>query len=449
MTRQIVYKATLFLLPVLFAVAASAQSGIVVSAIADRNKILIGQPIELTLKADIPENEAISFFSIDSIPHFEFLEKQKIDTTNTSSGTLLTQVIRITSFDSGHWVIPSFLLSENITTDSIPVDVGFSEFNRNQEYHDIKDVVDVEVEEKKQPWWWYAVGGGLLLLLIILYLVLRKKPVHSQVQVAAPVNAYEDAMSQLSALQVGHYEIKQYYSLLADIFRQYVARRKGISSLQKTTDDLILQLKEITINKGVFDNLVQALRMSDFVKFAKYQPQEEDKKGSLQAIRSAITAIEQTEPAINTRETARHLTETAVAKNERHLKDASKELMDHLLYAMNYAMDQKKEGGVMMPFAVVVKGKEKVIQAYPEGNDYGVKIFEKTIREEHPDFVVYAGDGSLTVEGKEWAAILFKAYDKNDSVMYRVAQRYTPKTATQEFEKNGNPAFIGTEKKFS
>jgi hypothetical protein len=449
MIRQIVYKATFFLLPVLFAVVATAQSGITVSATADRNRILIGEPIVLILKADIPENEAISFFSIDSIQHFEFLEKQKIDTANTSSGTLLTQVIRITSFDSGHWVIPSFLLTENTMTDSIPVDVGFSEFDRNQDYHDIKDVVDVEVKKEKETWWWYVAGAGLLILLVILYFILRKKPKASQVKTETPINPYEDAMRQLAVLQTDRGEAKQYYSLLADIFRQYVSRRKGINSLQKTTDDLILQLKGITIDKNIFDGFVQALRMSDFVKFAKYQPSDDDKKTSWQAIKTAITAIEETEPAISTRETPRHSTETAVIKNERNLKDASKELMDHLIYAMNYAIDQKKEGGSMMPFAVVVTGSKKIIQAYPEGNDYGMKIFEKTIRQEHPDFVVYAGDGSLTVEGKEWAAVLFKAYDKNDSVMYRVAQRYTPKTATREFEKNGNPVFIGTEKNFS
>ena len=49
----------------------------------------------------------IRFFQLDSLPHFEFLNKQKIDTTNTGTGTVLSQVIRITSFDSGHWVIPS------------------------------------------------------------------------------------------------------------------------------------------------------------------------------------------------------------------------------------------------------------------------------------------------------------------------------------------------------
>lgn len=274
------------------ALLASSQNGTTVKATVDRNLILIGEPIQLTLEVNIPENESIRFFSIDSIPHFEFLQPGKIDTTNTSNGTKLIQIIPITSFDSGHWVIPSFSLTESLKTDTIPVDVGFSPFNPEQPYHDIKDIIEIEPAEKKQQWWWYVAGAGVILLILIVYLLTKKKPA----PVAAPkavINPYEEAMAKIAAIERNKPDTKQYYSELTDVFRLYVFRKKGILSLQKTMDDLVIQLKGLDMNKESFDQLSQALRLSDFVKFAKYIPGPEDDKMILDTIKKSIQGIEQ------------------------------------------------------------------------------------------------------------------------------------------------------------
>lgn len=292
MIKRIFYKiipGCTFLCSVIFA---AAQNKTTVKASIDRNKILIGEPIQLKLEADIPENEPIRFFTIDTLPHFEFLGKQKIDTSNTSDGTLLTQVIRITSFDSGYWVIPALVLGENIETDTLPVDVGFSDFNREQDYHDIKDIIEVNpAEEKKNGWLWYAIAGSVVLLIVIIYLLRRKKPV---VRTVAPViDPYEEAMKQLEKLQHEKTDQKQYHSRLVDIFRVYISRKKEIHSLQKTTDDLVVQLKTISIDKGRFEKLAQALRLSDFVKFAKYIPSADEDRNVFEIIKTSIQDIEQ------------------------------------------------------------------------------------------------------------------------------------------------------------
>jgi hypothetical protein len=272
---------------------ASAQSKTTVKAGIDRNKILIGEPVLLTLEANIPENEPIRFFYLDSIPHFEFLEKQKIDTANTTEGTILTQVIRITSFDSGHWVIPSLVLRDSIATDTLPVDVSFSTFNPELDYHDIKDIIEVNPkEEKKDRWFWYAIAGGALLLVVLLIYFLRKKKpaIQASEQVIDP---YEEAMKQLEKLAREKPDQKQYYSRLVDIFRVYVLKKKEIRSMQKTTDDLVIQLKGVPLAKDQFEKLAQALRLSDFVKFAKYTPSGADDQDAMDIIKKTISEIEQ------------------------------------------------------------------------------------------------------------------------------------------------------------
>lgn len=150
MSKRSIYRAAFIALLTVFTVPLLAQVQIQVRLTADRNRILIGEPIRLTLEADIPETQAIRFFQVDSLPHFEFLSREKIDTTNTGSGTILKQIVYVTSFDSGHWVIPPIPLTEAIATDSIAVDVVFSEFNPQQPYHDVKDIIEVKAPEKKE-----------------------------------------------------------------------------------------------------------------------------------------------------------------------------------------------------------------------------------------------------------------------------------------------------------
>lgn len=293
MRNNFFYKTTITTVALFFVLFVSAQSKTTVKATIDRSGILIGEPIRLTLEVDIPEHEPIRFFQPDSIPHFEFLNIEKIDTSNTGSGTVLSQVIHITSWDSGHWVIPSFRLGENIATDTLPVDVGFSPFNPEQPYHDVKEIIEVNpAEEKKKIKWWYiAAGAALLLLLIVLLLRKKKKPVVQAV--AAPIDPYKEALEKLEGLQKEKPETKEYYSRLVDIFREYIDAKKGIHSLQATAEDLVIKLKSLNLSNEQFDDLTQSLKVADFVKFAKYVPTAEEDKKTFSVIYTSIQQIEQ------------------------------------------------------------------------------------------------------------------------------------------------------------
>jgi hypothetical protein len=295
MIKRNTYSIPLVIMCVLLSAAVLAQDKTTVSVTADRTNILIGEPIHLILKADIPQNQPIRFFQYDSLPHFEFLRKDKIDTTNTSNGTILSQSLQITSFDSGHWVIPAFVWYENIATDSLSIDVGFTPFDTTQPYHDIKDVIGVNPapEKKKTEWWFYAIGGAIVLLTLVYFLTQKKKkPVPKSVEVAP--DAYKIAVEELAKLQQAKPEAKQYYSRLVDVFRNYVFAKKGIHSRQQTTDDLVVQLRSIEMSKDMFEKLSQSLRLSDFVKFAKYIPTQTDDQDSFDIVKRSIDHIEQT-----------------------------------------------------------------------------------------------------------------------------------------------------------
>jgi hypothetical protein len=271
-----------------------AQDGSFIKAYVDKNKILIGEPVQLKIEAYLSSRAVEKFALIDSIEHFEFLESPTFDSTHTNGGITIKAFYKLTSFDSGHWMIPSFFISMNVKSDPIPIDVVFSDFDRNQPYHDIKDILEIKSAKNKFEWWWYAAGGVLLFCLLILYLRKRKRILPGFTNVIS-ISPYEEAITKLIQLERDKPGTKQFHSTLIDIFRQYIFRKKGILSLQKTTDDLVIQLKMLNLSKEQFEKLSQSLRLGDFVKFAKYLPSEDDNRNCFEEIKNAIVAIEKSE----------------------------------------------------------------------------------------------------------------------------------------------------------
>ena len=287
--KQILFLSSLFFVQLVF-----AQGGATIKATVDKGRILIGEPIQLTIEAYLSPELIKKFIDIDSIEHFEFIEKPIIDSSDNKSGWNIKGLYKITSFDSGHWIIPSFVLSPGVKTDTIPIDVVFSDFDPKQDYHDIKDILEVNPPKNKTHWWWYAVAGAVLLGLLLLYLLRKKKPQPVSV-LKVHIYPYKEAIKQLDQLAKENPEAKQYHSKLTDIFRLYVFRRKGILSLQKTTEDLIWQLKNLNLDKEQFDKLSQSLRLSDFVKFAKFVPSGSENGNCFQEIKNSILTIERSE----------------------------------------------------------------------------------------------------------------------------------------------------------
>ena len=299
MKQKQIYKAIPSFLLLLIAFAGNSQTT-TVHASVDKTSILIGEQINLVIEANIPEKEPIGFFSPDSIAHFEILQKGKIDTANTSKGTILKQLFRITCFESGQWVIPSYTLPQtgNLRTDSILINVGYLPMDSTKDYNDIKEIIEVNAE-KEQDWTWYYAGGSLVILLLLIYLLTKKKKKKEQQSAeveAMAIDPYTEALEQLEKLQRENLpvksETKQYYSRLIDIFRTYVEKKKNIQSLQQTTDDLVARLRDIRLQKEQYDQLSQTLRLSDFVKFAKYIPTEADNKNVFDTIKNSIQLIE-------------------------------------------------------------------------------------------------------------------------------------------------------------
>lgn len=314
MKRSIVYIAFLLLTRTLLA-QPSAQSGppVKIKVSVDSQKIVIGQPIQLMVEAFVPGGTHLTWPAIDSLPHFEWLEKGTLDSVVKPDERYYRQRFVITSFDSGAWAIPrlSFISGKKkYFSDSVRIVVNYSPFDPNKDYHDIKDIIDIPNPYAKYiPWGVAAVT--LIALGLVIWLVRKKKLLRRGVT-AVPVvqlTPYEEAIRQLEELyKQGAGEdgkVKIYYTRLNDILRMFVLRRLGIASLAETNEELIGQIKRLPLTSGQFEELAETLRMADFVKFAKYVPAATDNERSYQVIRQSVDHLNEIRAVAEREEAAR------------------------------------------------------------------------------------------------------------------------------------------------
>lgn len=273
-----------------------------VKATVDKQSILIGEPIHLMLEATVNGNTPLTWPALDSLAHFEFVERHPVDSTISPDGRYYRQYLTVTSFDSGTWSIPRlpFITGKRtLFTDSIPIRIAYTKIDPSKDYHDIKDIV--EVPNAFAHWFgWIIAGIALASIALVVWLVRKKKLLKVLVPRFIPwLSPYEEAISQLDELMAKRLledgAVKTFYSRLGEILRVYLYRRLDIASLSETSEELIAQIRQLPLPQQQLVDLPEALRMSDFVKFAKYQPSLTDSDSHYRIIRGAIEQIEEIE----------------------------------------------------------------------------------------------------------------------------------------------------------
>ncbi|MFN8242920.1 MAG: hypothetical protein U0X40_02595 [Ferruginibacter sp.] len=284
-----------------------AQAPNVYSAI-DRNSILIGEPVNITLKTKIPSGNDVAPTVLvpDSIPHFEIvgLDKQE---TGTEAGGMKTfsQRLSLTSFDSGRWTIPALSVqlsrpdgsvAGKLQTDSFAVTVNYAPADSTGQLRDIKPIQEVDIPD----YTWLFITGIVLLLMVVAFFIWqylrRRKPAPLRTREPA-LTPLEEAMRALQALQqydlTNAGDVKAWHSGLAGIFRTYLGRKCHRDLTAGTTTDILLLVKELPLTAALPGELATVLRCSDAVKFAKYLPPVYESEESLQKIKSLIGELEQ------------------------------------------------------------------------------------------------------------------------------------------------------------
>lgn len=240
---------------------------------ASKEKILIGEPFKLKLELKaIERNAAVQWKFPDSIPHFEYV--------NFDTGNLFKREITLTSFDSGVWSIDNIEVVVPSNVNGQPQLLRFPakeivieyDTTGNQLLNDVKPIIDVNAGE---AWIGYAVAAAAVLSLILLIILFRrwKKKKQTAVEIESKYTALEDFLLLTERLKKEEWDTqlaqKKNFSDLDHGIKRFYERKLHQPFTRLTTDELALQLTQYVLNEPLI-NIIQTLRLSDAVKFAKF-----------------------------------------------------------------------------------------------------------------------------------------------------------------------------------
>lgn len=118
--------------------------------------------------------------------------------------------------------------------------------------------------------------GALLIVALIYWLKQRKNKKEPPVPVAIPLQPHEWAEQALRELEEQKLwqrgEVKEHYSGLTGILREYLERRFGIHAREQTSDEILEQLRHQQLSQALLTDTEQLLSVADLIKFAKADP---------------------------------------------------------------------------------------------------------------------------------------------------------------------------------
>lgn len=277
----------------------SYGQGIKLKAEIERDTIWLGDQIHLSIVAEKPVGTKLDFPQVpDSISgKIEVISKSAIDSTKIDAASIrLKQTFVITCFDSGPHFVPPFVFkvqssmqNDSLKTNGLNLFVKTPDVDLKRGPADIKKPFAAPVIFKEiAPW---VLGGILVLALIflIIYAVSRyrkNKPLFvrpEKPKLPPHVIALQE-LEQLKEAQLWqHDKVKDYYTRLTDIIRNYIEDRFALPAMEQTTYEIITAFtqRKNLVDEVSMKDLKEILELADLVKFAKLTPLPDDNHSSL------------------------------------------------------------------------------------------------------------------------------------------------------------------------
>ncbi len=285
---------------------------IVVSASIDSTMLFIGDqtPMHLQATCDPSEQVQMPVYGETLVPEIEIVDRTGVDTTKLSDGRYqLSQTLTLTSFkDSLFYIAPLPFVSGEDTFWSDPLSLNVIqpfEIDSAMAITDIKPIA-------KAPIWVWGILRWILLAILLgalaygsYYLAVfigRRKGVLPEAPKEPERPAEEVALEKLDKIkeekiwQAG--QTKEYHTQLTDVVREYIGRRFGVSSSEKTSDETLREMKPVLAEqKPLYEQLRKMLSLADLVKFAKWTTTPDENELSLRTAYDFVreTTLVQTE----------------------------------------------------------------------------------------------------------------------------------------------------------
>lgn len=287
--------------------AAIAQFNVKVSV--DRDSLLIGDQISVHIQVEKPREARVEFpvFADELIEGIEIVDQTVVDSLKKDKEfSILTKSLTITSFDAGKYFVPSMKFpvyynqqSDTLISERKLLYVNTIEVDTAAAIKEIKAPYEAPLSFKEVlPYFLIVLGVAILALLVIYIIKKRKKnePIFSRAKPIEP--AHIVAIRELNKLKTDKpwqkNRIKEYYSILTDILREYLHRTYDIKTLERTSSEILADLKKAGFDEEELYKLLQNIFWNaDLAKFAKYMPLEDENE---KCLNDSLYVVEKTKP---------------------------------------------------------------------------------------------------------------------------------------------------------
>lgn len=274
-----------------------------VAASADKPQVQVGEDLNLTLVLRHPPEGRYIAPPDTALAPFDVIGKNE----EVVSPVETRLHYRLAAFRlPGKVAIPALQIQyqkdgaiDALKIDAIPVEIVTSLTPDVKEIHDIKAPVDLEVPRDFRLLWWLLGALAAALLAYLIYRKLRKEPeeVKAEAFVAPLPPADVEAEAALRRLAekdlVRKGELPAFYTELSEVMKRYAGRRFEVPYLERTTSEVLSDLKPRKLSSGAISELHSILSASDLVKFAKLVPEPSQAEASFAL---ALSWVEKTRP---------------------------------------------------------------------------------------------------------------------------------------------------------
>ncbi len=278
-----------------FYVCGSGQASLTV----DHMQVTIGDQLKATIRTNLSNGkEWVNMKEVwpDSSKQFEVLSGPDVNNTDPAA---TTATWTIAMFDTGYVRIPVLKLLiksgekiDTILTNDIPIQVRPVE-------PDSTGLLPIKAIYKQpfsilyfKKYIPHFIGLLLILAGLIYWWRHRKKNQVVPEKIVIEPLPHDWAFNALNDLEAKRLwqggGVKEHYSLLTSILREYLERRYGIRALEQTSDEIIEQLRLQQLSISLLEDTRQLLSVSDLIKFAKADPGIDIHAATIQRVRNFV-----------------------------------------------------------------------------------------------------------------------------------------------------------------
>ena len=156
----------------------------------------------------------------------------------------------------------------------------------------MKDINDLKPAETFPNLWLWIVPGILLLAAGLFYagvrLVRRLRRIRELA--GSPLPPWEQALAALDELPWQEWltagQFKRFYYALSQVLKRYIERRFEFNAVEQTTTEILASMR--THRTPMRDEVGLFLTRSDFVKYAKTVPPDEEARSAIMQVRDFV-----------------------------------------------------------------------------------------------------------------------------------------------------------------